>query len=454
MGNQLVWEDRFNIGVDIIDKEHRKLFKIINKLFAFSEQEGKSSWVCQEGIKYFKDHALKHFAEEEFYMESIAYKEFETHRRLHTDFRRHILPELEKELVEADYSKEAIEHFLGVCVGWMIGHTLTEDHAIAGSGISKWGNLATEEEQAAVIQIIIQLLKDMFQLESQLVSGCYGGEKFGKGIYYRLTYGSDKGERQEIILVFEEKMLVDTVGRLMGNPSDKLDVMEMNAARYVARQFVESIKEHFTYAEGYKMKGENLLTYEQFQKTFDRQPPQYSLLFNTDAGYFAYCFMAPNMKKEEGGVSIKAANAMKEVTGYLKKNEEESNNNIGKQKLLVVDDSGTIRQAMKEILQNDYQVAVAESGVSAIRCMALERPDLVLLDYEMPVCDGAQVLEMIRSEAVFADIPVIFLTGRGDKEAVSKVVRLKPAGYFLKSPNLAEIKKNIDEYFVKKSSKV
>lgn len=145
---------------------------------------------------------------------------------------------------------------------------------------------------------------------------------------------------------------------------------------------------------------------------------------------------------------------MKEVTGYLKKNEEESNNNIGKQKLLVVDDSGTIRQAMKEILQNDYQVAVAESGVSAIRCMALERPDLVLLDYEMPVCDGAQVLEMIRSEAAFADIPVIFLTGRGDKEAVSKVVRLKPAGYFLKSPNLAEIKKNIDEYFVKKSSKV
>ena len=41
---------------------------------------------------------------------------------------------------------------------------------------------------------------------------------------------------------------------------------------------------------------------------------------------------------------------MKEVTGYLKKNEEESNNNIGKQKLLVVDDSGTIRQAMKEII--------------------------------------------------------------------------------------------------------
>ena len=76
MGNQLVWEDRFNIGVDFIDNEHMKLFKIINKLFTFSENKNKSPWVCQEGIKYFKDHALKHFADEETYMTSISYKFF------------------------------------------------------------------------------------------------------------------------------------------------------------------------------------------------------------------------------------------------------------------------------------------------------------------------------------------------------------------------------------------
>ena len=39
MQNQFIWQDRFNIGVDVIDKEHKKLFKIINRLFAFSEQE-------------------------------------------------------------------------------------------------------------------------------------------------------------------------------------------------------------------------------------------------------------------------------------------------------------------------------------------------------------------------------------------------------------------------------
>ena len=59
MGNQLVWQDRFNIGVDIIDREHKKLFSIVNKLFSHSDQAEKRQWVCEEGIKYFKDHAMK-----------------------------------------------------------------------------------------------------------------------------------------------------------------------------------------------------------------------------------------------------------------------------------------------------------------------------------------------------------------------------------------------------------
>ena len=42
MESQLVWKEEYNIGVDIIDKEHKRLFKIINKLFAFGEEEKKS----------------------------------------------------------------------------------------------------------------------------------------------------------------------------------------------------------------------------------------------------------------------------------------------------------------------------------------------------------------------------------------------------------------------------
>ena len=51
----------------------------------------------------------------------------------------------------------------------------------------------------------------------------------------------------------------------------------------------------------------------------------------------------------------------------------------------------------------------------------------------MPVVDGPQVLHMLRQEPVTAKIPVIFLTGIGSKEAVQRVMSLKPDGYILKS---------------------
>ena len=58
-----------------------------------------------------------------------------------------------------------------------------------------------------------------------------------------------------------------------------------------------------------------------------------------------------------------------------------------------------------------------------------KRPDLILLDYEMPVCDGRQTLEMIRADEELKDIPVIFLTGVNDREHIESVLSLKPAGY-------------------------
>lgn len=448
MGNQLIWDDRFNIGIEVIDKEHKKLFQIINKLFAFSEQEDKGPWVCHEGIKYFKEHALHHFAEEENYMALISYHDLETHKRLHEDFSRHTLPALENELEQTGYSQEAIHHFLGVCAGWLIGHTLTEDHAIAQNGTSKWINLMPEEEQFLVKQTIIRRLHEMFGLDTHAVSECYGGEKFGNGIYYRLVYGTEDGMQREIILVFEEKLLIRTMGKLLVDTSGTLNAMLLNAARYTARQFVESIRKRFSSMQEYRMERENLLTYEQFQLAFERQMPQYSLLFDTGEGYFAYCAMTPQKRKKQG--STREEHTIAEIRKYL--NAKEQENSLKKRKLLVVDDSDTVRLAMKGLLQEDYQIVMADSGASAIRSMTLERPDLVLLDYDMPVCDGAQVLSMIRSEKEFADIPVFFLTGKVDKASVNKVLPLKPEGYLLKSSKPAEIKKKIDRYFARKGS--
>lgn len=453
MGNQLIWNDRYNLGVDIIDSEHKKLFRILNKLFDFGQQNDKSQWVCQEAVKYFKDHALQHFQDEEKYMLSIDYAGFALHKRIHDNFRSVTLPALEKELEQTDYSANAIDHFLGVCAGWLIGHTLTEDQAIvSGETIKQWENLLPEEEQAVMGQVILNQLHGMFQLNAQLISNCYGGEKFGDGIYYRLIYNTKEKKRWEFLLVLEEQLIVNTIGSVMETKTKTVNVMLMNVARYTARQFVEHIKQHFPTLAQADVKEEQLLTYEQFQKVFEKHSPQFSLLFDTGKGYFAYCMTTGDILPSEGGESIITENAMAKVEKYLNQNHAEKAEAAKKKKILIVDDSDFMLKAMQQMLGNDYETLTATSGLSAFRSITLDKPDLVLLDYEMPICKGNQVLEMIRSEKEFADIPVIFLTSRVDRESVEKVVELKPQGYLSKSLSPELIKKEVDRFFKKKSS--
>ncbi|MDD6446138.1 MAG: response regulator [Lachnospiraceae bacterium] len=115
-----------------------------------------------------------------------------------------------------------------------------------------------------------------------------------------------------------------------------------------------------------------------------------------------------------------------------------------KKKILVVDDSGAVLRSVKAWLEEKYQVILANSGAMAIKYLATNRPDLVLLDYEMPVVDGRQVLEMMRTEMEFSNIPVIFLTSKNDKESIMKVMELKPEGYILKSTPPKQILQEID----------
>lgn len=133
-------------------------------------------------------------------------------------------------------------------------------------------------------------------------------------------------------------------------------------------------------------------------------------------------------------------------------NDVKMNGKHTKKKILVVDDSGAMLRNVKGWLEDRYQVILANSGAMAIKYLSTNRPDLVLLDYEMPIVDGKQVLGMIRSEAEFSDIPVIFLTSKGDKESVMQVMSLKPDGYLLKTMPPEDIIRSVNEFFEKRKA--
>lgn len=124
-----------------------------------------------------------------------------------------------------------------------------------------------------------------------------------------------------------------------------------------------------------------------------------------------------------------------------------------KKHLLVVDDSGAFLHTAKEWLEPDYKVTILNSATSAIAYLGTNRPDLILLDYEMPICSGPMMLQMLRSDPNLSDIPVMFLTGNGDKASIQKVLSLKPQGYLLKSQNPDKILESISNFFEEEKRK-
>jgi chemosensory pili system protein ChpA (sensor histidine kinase/response regulator) len=85
--------------------------------------------------------------------------------------------------------------------------------------------------------------------------------------------------------------------------------------------------------------------------------------------------------------------------------------------VLVVDDSITVRRVTERFLhRNGLRVLTAKDGLDAISVMQDEKPDVILLDIEMPRMDGYELASHVRNDDRIADIPIIMITSRvGDK---------------------------------------
>ena len=102
-------------------------------------------------------------------------------------------------------------------------------------------------------------------------------------------------------------------------------------------------------------------------------------------------------------------------------------------------------------LKGEYHVGMASNGVQAISYLAKNKADLILLDYEMPIANGPQVLSMLKNDSETGQIPVMFLTGHGDKESVMSVIGLNPVDYLLKTIDKETLLAKLDAFFKKGS---
>ncbi len=115
--------------------------------------------------------------------------------------------------------------------------------------------------------------------------------------------------------------------------------------------------------------------------------------------------------------------------------------------VLVIDDNAILLRTVKDMLSDEYDVTIAISGTQAFNAISIRKPDVILLDYEMPYADGAEVFCALKEMPASADIPVVFLTASADREVVTKLISLNPAGYLLKPPNKQKMLEMIEGLF-------
>lgn len=283
------WNERFNIGIDSIDNAHRKLFSIVRKLTYISENENHGQWACAEGIKYFKSYAIEHFAKEEAYMLSIGYEGYEMHKHLHDNMRYKTLPALEKDLLESNYSQESIQHFIGICLGWLTVHIMIEDRAITGKVSNKWIHGEEGKDVEALEDALTGTIQEIFKLQTELVSEHYSGENFGNSIISRLVYHPKDGNQIQIFLVLEESLVLQAVSSVLDMPLKKVDKVVINTVRELSTQIVKRVGMHYHPSSQYQLESNHIMTMEQFRKEFYTESFYYSLLYNTGVGYFAFC---------------------------------------------------------------------------------------------------------------------------------------------------------------------
>ena len=116
----------------------------------------------------------------------------------------------------------------------------------------------------------------------------------------------------------------------------------------------------------------------------------------------------------------------------------------GEPRLLIVEDEADKRDALAALLEADYQVATARDGEEGVRVARADPPDLVLMDLVMPRMDGFAALEALRGDHRTAEIPVIFVSGRGDDVTRVRGLDLGAVDFLAKPFSERELKARIE----------
>lgn len=127
--------------------------------------------------------------------------------------------------------------------------------------------------------------------------------------------------------------------------------------------------------------------------------------------------------------------------------------NTGRPTVLVIDDDVEFLNIMKTYLQDIADVEIATGGKQAVQLAQEISIDVILLDFEMPIMDGAKTLAHLRNLNSCINVPVVMVTGRNDRYAVMNSLAMGIDGYLLKPVSKELVISTVLDALQKKSIK-
>jgi CheY-like chemotaxis protein len=120
-------------------------------------------------------------------------------------------------------------------------------------------------------------------------------------------------------------------------------------------------------------------------------------------------------------------------------------------KALIVDDSLECRMLLGRILTKTFgaRIIEAEHGKEALRKLSTEKPDVVFLDYEMPIMNGKETLKAIRSISEYKNLPIIMVTSHDETDLVRELLSYRVSAYLIKPISTDYVVKRLSIIFPK-----
>jgi CheY-like chemotaxis protein len=117
--------------------------------------------------------------------------------------------------------------------------------------------------------------------------------------------------------------------------------------------------------------------------------------------------------------------------------------------VLLVDDDEDNRELVKFVVSRsrlDLELVIAVNGLDAIQYIKIKRPDLILMDMQMPVMDGYEAVSVIKGDPLFSSIPIVAFTAQARPEDIARTRSLGCVEHYTKPMDPEELLNTIQKY--------